>query len=65
LCENFCFNSGTCFIEYGVPRCICPVDFIGQKCQHCQSLNCENGGLCRKNEDNSVACHCPPGQLFF
>jgi hypothetical protein len=63
ICDNFCLNGGTCRVEYGVPQCVCLSDFFGQKCENCHSLKCENSGHCRKNEDLTYTCHCPPGLI--
>ena len=34
--------------------------FIGNRCENCINLQCQNGGIC--NHTNGVAqCHCPSG----
>lgn len=60
-CQKLCHNGATCSInDSGNESCICPIGFTGQHCQHCTDLNCENNGICRRNEKRSQ-CDCPDG----
>lgn len=61
LCVNRCHNGGTCFIsENGRPHCHCPQGFYGPLCQHCDTLSCQNNGVCHK-EKNKASCKCALG----
>ncbi|XP_060522093.1 prolow-density lipoprotein receptor-related protein 1 isoform X3 [Cylas formicarius] len=59
----FSCNAGYCNVSaiHG-PHCVCPPDYIGERCQHflC-SQYCKNRGVCIVNkEDTSARCFCPP-----
>ncbi|XP_056636916.1 low-density lipoprotein receptor-related protein 1 isoform X1 [Diorhabda sublineata] len=62
ICEGRCHNQGTCVtLETGVPVCNCANGFNGFRCEHCDKLNCFNGGICRINNNKEESCACPPG----
>ncbi|KAJ9584467.1 hypothetical protein L9F63_021192, partial [Diploptera punctata] len=61
LCNHNCLNNGTCYslLPYD-PRCMCPPGFVGNRCESCTLLLCQNGGVC--NYTNGVEqCNCPAG----
>lgn len=60
LCENRCFNGGTCTLLKTIPHCTCSEGFSGNRCQNCVDLVCKNGGICSKNEGIEI-CSCPEG----
>ena len=33
ICDSFCENGGTCTVEDGKPKCLCPSEFKGDKCE--------------------------------
>lgn len=60
-CDSECYNGGTCTeISTGSPTCTCRSGFTGSKCQNCEKLTCQNGGICTKI-DGKDACKCPDG----
>uniref|UniRef100_A0A914LDS6 EGF-like domain-containing protein n=1 Tax=Meloidogyne incognita TaxID=6306 RepID=A0A914LDS6_MELIC len=69
--SNICFNGGTCFIQInneGIKEfeCDCKKNFVGDLCQSKCSINCQNGGKCKRltkiNENNlNEFCECLPG----
>lgn len=56
-CTSPCYN-GVCSVKYGVESCVCAAGFTGDECQHCDDLQCENGGICRKNDLGNAQCEC-------
>lgn len=56
LCEHKCHNGGTCIPS--TQSCICPPGYMGDTCQQCASLKCQNDGIC-VNKTNSLECECP------
>uniref|UniRef100_A0A915NQS7 EGF-like domain-containing protein n=1 Tax=Meloidogyne floridensis TaxID=298350 RepID=A0A915NQS7_9BILA len=69
--SNICFNGGTCFIQInneGIKEfeCDCKKNFVGDLCQSKCSINCQNGGKCKrltKTNENTLNefCECLPG----
>lgn len=67
-CQLRC-NQGACEIENGKPRCVCPVDFDGEFCDHYRcSGYCKNHGTCYVNASDykvgssvkpPLKCDCP------
>lgn len=67
-CQLRC-NQGACEIENGRPRCVCPVDFDGEFCEHYRcSGYCKNHGTCYVNASDykvgsrakpPLKCDCP------
>jgi len=53
-----CLNGGTC-IDYGVNKtvCLCPIGFVGQKCELCTPDTCSNGGKCLI-QNGFATCNC-------
>lgn len=42
-------------------KCSCPEMFIGDQCEHCLNLTCDNGGICRETLTGNPQCECPDG----
>merc|ERR1719334_999702 len=67
-CNNSpCQNNGACRSTGRDVSCICPMGFIGNRCQNdvrpCTKDPCQNGGQCRnviKNNNFEAECICPP-----
>ena len=58
----FCFNGGTCKrSQYSSPKCSCPSEFTGNRCQNFVCSNyCKNGGRCMINPNTlKPVCRCP------
>lgn len=49
-CIEQCHNGATCTSRNGVENCICASGFTGRNCEHCDELECENQGICRKDD---------------
>uniref|UniRef100_A0A1I8C180 EGF-like domain-containing protein n=1 Tax=Meloidogyne hapla TaxID=6305 RepID=A0A1I8C180_MELHA len=65
--SNVCFNGGTCFIKLnseGIKEfeCDCEKNFVGDLCQSRCSINCQNGGKCKRttqiNSENILNDYC-------
>lgn len=57
VCENRCHNGANCTIlRVGIPQCHCKIGFTGLRCQNCQNLVCENGGVCTRDHKEYCAC---------
>lgn len=56
-CTSPCYN-GVCTIKYGVESCICRTGFTGSECKHCDDLECENDGVCRRDQLGNARCEC-------
>ncbi|KRX90206.1 Prolow-density lipoprotein receptor-related protein 1 [Trichinella pseudospiralis] len=57
ICNDYCFNNGKCQIQWNhQPICFCTPPYHGDRCRHCGSLQCFNGGHCAQNR-----CQCKPG----
>ncbi|KRX38253.1 Prolow-density lipoprotein receptor-related protein 1 [Trichinella murrelli] len=57
ICNDYCFNHGKCQIQWNhQPICFCTPPYHGDRCRHCGSLQCFNGGHCAQNR-----CQCKPG----
>lgn len=56
-CSSPCYN-GVCTVKFGTEMCICLAGFKGSKCQHCDELQCENDGICRKDQLDNAKCEC-------
>ncbi|XP_076069558.1 LDL receptor protein 1 isoform X2 [Oratosquilla oratoria] len=61
-CDRVCDNGGKCVVSNNETNCICKIGFTGLNCQQCSAFECLNGGICRKQDDDSTpVCICPPG----
>lgn len=60
-CQNRCHNGGSCSITPDGMQCSCPVKYKGDRCEHCENLTCENGGVCRETGGGSIICDCAEG----
>jgi integrin beta 2 len=63
LCQSLCHNGGTCHyitLNNGTikEQCTCPLNFSGNKCENCASLQCFNGGICRESALSMYICDC-------
>lgn len=56
-CSSPCYN-GVCTVKFGEEICICSAGFKGSTCQHCDELQCENDGICRKDHLGNARCEC-------
>ncbi|GFO20808.1 LOW QUALITY PROTEIN: low-density lipoprotein receptor-related protein 1 [Plakobranchus ocellatus] len=65
-CEGFCLNGGACNMSRGLPKCSCPANFLGERCEipTCTSDYCQNNGTCWHPVDQGqykIACRCQVG----
>lgn len=60
-CQNRCHNGGSCSIKPDGMKCSCPSKYKGERCEHCENLTCENGGVCRETGGGSIICDCAEG----
>lgn len=58
VCANRCYNDANCTSWGVLPQCQCKPGFTGLRCQNCDNLSCENGGVCNII-DNKEHCSCP------
>lgn len=56
-CTAPCYN-GVCTVKFGAETCICKTGFTGQHCEHCNELQCENQGVCQKDQLGNARCEC-------
>ncbi|KJH42402.1 EGF-like domain protein [Dictyocaulus viviparus] len=59
--DHVCLHNGTCVVtQEGLAACLCQHGFIGAVCEEdaCSSVNCQNGGQCRRNRGEPY-CECP------
>lgn len=52
-CHEPCQNGGTCA---EADSCVCTAGYRGQHCEQCEDLQCENGGVCRKDKQGEYSC---------
>lgn len=56
-CTSPCYN-GVCTVKRGRETCTCSTGFTGAECQHCDDLECQNDGICRKDHLGNSKCEC-------
>lgn len=61
MCRKNCHNGATCTFIDNETRCHCAPGYHGLRCEHCDDMVCQNGGVCRKTTLNKSGCDCPDG----
>ena len=60
-CRKNCHNGASCTFAEDGTRCHCAPGYHGKRCEHCDDMMCQNGGVCRKTALNTSGCDCPDG----
>lgn len=60
-CRKNCHNGASCTFAENETKCHCAEGYHGTRCEHCEDMMCQNGGVCRKTALNTSGCDCPDG----